>query len=72
MLKLLVTILSAKIGLVCSVLFDKYGNQTKELKFRAYLALTDNVPLIIGFKDLMDKCELKFNSKSASGYIEIL
>jgi len=64
-------VLPVKIGLVCAVIFDKFGNQTSELKFRSYLALTDNIPLIIGFKDLMDKCELKFNSKNASGYIEI-
>lgn len=64
-------VLSVKIGCICAVILDKFGNQTNELKFRAYLALTDNVPLIIGFKDLMDNCRLQFNSKSSSGYIEI-
>jgi len=63
-------ILPVKIGWVCAVILDRFGNRTDELRFRAYLAPTDDVPLIIGFKDLMDKCELQFNSKSLSGYIE--
>ena len=64
-------VLPVKIGWVCAIILDKFGRQTNELKFRAYLALADDVPLIIGFKDLMDNCKLQFNSRSSSGYIEI-
>ena len=56
---------------VHAVILD-IGHQSSELAFRAYLAPTDDVPLIIGFKDLMDRCELQFNSKSFTGYIEIV
>ncbi|MEM3608295.1 MAG: hypothetical protein QW238_05480, partial [Candidatus Bathyarchaeia archaeon] len=65
-------ILPVKIGWVHGILLDRSGNRTSELKFRAYLAPTDEVPLIIGFKDLMDRCELQFNSKSLTGYVEII
>jgi len=60
-----------KIGWVNALILDRLGNQTSKLRFRAYLAPTDDIPLIIGFKDLMDRCELQFNSKSLKGYIEV-
>jgi hypothetical protein len=65
-------VLPVKIGRVHAVILDRLGHQSSELTFRAYLAPTDDVPLIIGFKDLMDRCELQFNSKSLTGYIEIV
>lgn len=64
-------VLPVKIGWVRAMILDRFGNRTSELRFRAYLAPTDDVPIIIGFKDLMDKGELNFNSKSFTGYIEI-
>ncbi|MFX1521131.1 MAG: hypothetical protein ACFFCD_14560 [Promethearchaeota archaeon] len=63
--------IDVKVGWVVGKLVDMQGNTTPEMKVRAFLSLTDNIPLIVGFKDLMDKCELYFNSKSLTGYIEI-
>jgi len=37
------------------------GNQTKETEIHAYLALTDEVPLILGFKDLLTEFRLCFS-----------
>jgi len=64
-------ILTVKVSWIHAIILDRFGNRTKELRFRAFLAPTDDVPLIIGFKDLMDICELRFNAKSLKGYIEI-
>ncbi len=52
-------VLSVKVGWVDAVILDRFGNQSSKLRFRAYLAPTDDIPLIIGFKDLMDRCELR-------------
>ncbi len=65
-------VLPVKIGWIHGMIIDRLGNRTSELRFRAYLAPTDDVPLIIGFKDLMEKCELQFDSKSLIGYIEAI
>jgi len=44
--------------------------QSKEIRVHAYLALTDEVPLIIGFKDLLDQCAVHFDYQSKEGYVE--
>lgn len=49
------------IGKVKCVLLDERGNQTKETEIHAYLALTDEVPLILGFKDLLTEFRLCFS-----------
>ncbi len=61
-----------KIGWISGMIIDKLGNRTTELRYRAFLAPTDEVPVIIGFKDIMDQCELYFNSKALTGYIELI
>ena len=47
-------------------------NQSDELMIKAHLASTDEVPLIIGFRDLMDKVELHMNYIEKTAYLEIL
>jgi len=49
------------IGKVKCVLLDEKGNQTKETDIHAYLGLTDEVPLILGFKDLLSEFRVSFN-----------
>ena len=49
------------IGKVKCILLDETGNQTKETDIHAYLALTDAVPLILGFTDLLSVFRLSFN-----------
>jgi hypothetical protein len=47
-------------------------NQSDELMIKAHLAFTDEVPLIIGFKDLMDKVKLYMDYIEKIAYLEIL
>jgi hypothetical protein len=59
-----------KIGKVSCVLFDEEGNQTRELKIHTYLALTSEVPLIIGFKDILSQFSTYFDYSALEAYIE--
>ena len=59
-----------KVGWVKGVIVDERGNQTDEIRFRAFLASIDAIPIIIGFKDLLDKFKLCFDSINKTGYIE--
>lgn len=59
------------IGKTCCSLIDEYGSTTGELKFHSYLALTDKVPLIIGFKDLLSKFNVCFSYKNNEAWIEV-
>jgi len=44
--------------------------ESREITAHAYLALTDEVPLIIGFKDLLDQCVVHFDYQSKEAWIE--
>lgn len=59
------------IGKTCCSLIDENGGTTGELNFHSYLALTDKVPLIIGFKDLLSKFNVCFNYEKGEAYIEV-
>lgn len=59
-----------KIGSVTGVIIDGEGNVTDELAFRAYLASTDEIPIVLGFKDLLEKFEVCFNFPQRRAYIE--
>lgn len=58
------------IGKVYGQLLDEEGNQFKESEILSYLALTDEVPLIIGFKDLLDKFKGYFDYQGKEAYLE--
>jgi len=62
--------LPVKVAWVWINIVDREGNETGELKIRAYLASTDEVPLIIGFKDLLEKFKLFVDVPERTGYIE--
>lgn len=62
--------LAVKVGWVAAVIIDPKGNQTGEIKLRAFLASTDEIPIIVGFKDLLDKFKVCFDPMSGTGYIE--
>jgi len=55
-----------------SILLDKGGNQTKEMNIHTYLALINKVPLIIGFKDLLDHFAVHFNYPRNEAWVEEL
>ena len=62
--------IDVKIGWISCKIIDKQGNLTPEIKFRAFLALIDDIPLILGFKDLLDKFKLTISPIEKMGYIE--
>lgn len=58
------------IGKAFCMLVDEGGNQTKEKDIHAYLAVTDDVPLIIGFKDLLSQLKLYCDYKNNKAWVE--
>ncbi len=52
---------SGDIGKVILIVVDENGNQTKELEICAFLAETDQIPLIIGFNGLLEKLRVNFD-----------
>jgi len=47
--------LDVSVGIVKCIIMDKEDNKTSEVEVHSLLALTDNVPILIGFKDLLDR-----------------
>lgn len=58
-----------KIGRVSCILIDEEGNKTEELNIHSYLVLSNEVPLILGFKDLLSKFSTSFNYQKQEAYI---
>ncbi len=58
------------VGKVHYVLTDNLGNKTKEMSMLTFLARTDKVPLILGFKDVLDKLGMHFNFNKNIAYAE--
>ena len=49
---------------------DEYSRKSSELEIHAYLAMTDEVPLIVGFKDLLAKFRVCFDYSENEAYVE--
>ena len=58
------------IGKISCIIIDSEGNETSERNLYAFLALVDNVPLILGFKDLLSKFKMVFDFRTKEAYIE--
>ncbi|MGB2841838.1 MAG: hypothetical protein WBC40_05095 [Halobacteriota archaeon] len=58
------------IGRIRCILLDKLGNMSKEMRFRAFLALTNQVPLVLGFKDLLENFNVCFDCKKDRSFIQ--
>jgi len=58
------------VGQITAQFIDELGNTSKELKITAFLALTDEVPLIIGFKDILSEFKACFNQKKDIAFLE--
>jgi len=59
-----------KVGRVICFLEDDAGHRTKEMEIHAYLAQTDEVALILGFKDLLAKLLLYCDYRRQIAYVE--
>ena len=58
------------IGKVSCILLDEYSGKSRELEIHAYLAMTDEVPLIIGFKDLLTRFKLCIDFPENEAWID--
>lgn len=61
--------LPVTIGEVSCILLDK-EERTKRIKVKSYLAHSNEVPLIIGFKDLLDRFGIYLNFEKNLAYLE--
>ncbi|HMF30694.1 MAG TPA: hypothetical protein VKK79_04735 [Candidatus Lokiarchaeia archaeon] len=62
--------LPVKIGLVTAVIFDDRGNISPEMQLHCFLGLTDETPLVIGFKDLLEKFALHIDTPNQEAFLE--
>ena len=62
--------LPVKVSIVRGVLFDDELNHTKEVEFYSFCAMDDRVPLILGFKGLLERFAICFNISSGVAYLE--
>lgn len=62
--------LSVKVANISCVMMDE-RNITKTLKIKAYLALEEKAPLVLGFENILSKAKLYLNPENSEGYIEI-
>lgn len=62
--------LSGRLSEATLILVDENGNQTSELKVPAFLAATDQIPLILGFNGLLEKMPLYVDYKKKIAYVD--
>lgn len=62
--------LPVRIGRLTGRLTDAAGHRTKPLEIRAFLAPTYEVPLIVGFKDILASFAHHFDYRTDTAYIE--
>jgi hypothetical protein len=62
--------LPVKVSIIRGVLFDDELNHTNEIEFYAFCAIDDRVPLILGFKSLLERFTIYFNISSGVAYLE--
>jgi hypothetical protein len=63
--------LPVKVSIISGVLFDDDLNHTNEVEFFAFCAVDDRVPLILGFKGLLERFTICFNIRSDVAYLEV-
>lgn len=62
--------LPVKVGIIKGILFDEDFNRTKGVEFYAFCAMGNRVPLILGFKSLLERFTICFNISSGVAYLE--
>lgn len=62
--------LNGEISTIAIILVDEEGNQTTEIELTAFLAETDQIPLILGFSGLLEKVSLHFDYQQNVAYVE--
>lgn len=62
--------LPVDIGEVYCILLDAEGNKTKETKIRAFLAFSDLIPIVFGFKFLLERFKICFDCEDGRAWLE--
>jgi hypothetical protein len=60
----------ASIGRISGIILDDEGHETRLLTFLAFLAHTDDVPLVLGFADLLAEFQVRFDYRTNSAYLD--
>ena len=60
--------ISVLVGEIDAMLIDERSH-TKKIRMISYFALTDDIPMIIGFKTLLEEFEVCFNYKEDTARI---
>ncbi len=60
----------ASIGRISGIIFDDKGHETRLLTFPAFLAHTDDVPLVLGFADLLTEFQVRFDYRTKVAYLD--
>lgn len=58
-------------GVVACILRDDTGQVSDLLTIRAHLALSDKVPLLLGFAGLLNRADVRFSVEKGQAYLEI-
>jgi len=61
-----------KIGFVKTKLIDETKNETPTFRSLVYCADSNEVPVIFGMKEALDKFKIEINTKQKQGYLEFL
>ena len=60
----------ASLGRVRGFFVDEEGRHSRELTFPAFLAHTDQVPILLGFANLLDRFQVCFDYDRNDAYLE--
>ncbi len=52
------------------VLLDREGNRTKEMNIYAFLAFSDFIPIVLGFKLLLEHLKICFDCEEGNAWLE--
>lgn len=53
------------------IILDEQGNYSRELEATSYLALIDDIPLIVGFRNILSIFKVTFNYRAKKAYLNI-
>ena len=60
----------ASIGRISGIILDDEGHEIRLLTFPAFLAHTDDVPLVLGFADLLAEFQVRFDYRTRTAYLD--
>ncbi|NQT46936.1 MAG: hypothetical protein HQ593_05660 [Candidatus Omnitrophica bacterium] len=60
----------ASVGKAKCILFDRSGNASDELEFTCYFANSDEVPIIIGFADVLTRFKINIDYPNRKAFLE--